>query len=247
MKKLLLIPFLFVCFLSMGQSTPNASRFIDLKNEISRDAILRIAHVDFDDKMTWDDAVAACAALGPGWRLPTKAELQLLYDNRDYFFKNRDNNNGYWGSDEEGDQAWSFSTWGGSKGYYYPKTGTARVRAVTTLDIRNPLPGVIGLSLRYNNLEVAQYDFPTKMNLDDAKAACAKLGPGWRLPSKDEINFFWLYKNKIGNFASSRYWSSTENDEGNNLAWFSDFATGNGYQGFDDKYNTLSVRAVRSF
>ena len=33
-------------------------------------------------EMNWDDAMKACADLGDGWRLPTKDELNLLYENR---------------------------------------------------------------------------------------------------------------------------------------------------------------------
>ena len=31
----------------------------------------------------WDDAKKACKNLGNGWRLPTKDELNLLYENKD--------------------------------------------------------------------------------------------------------------------------------------------------------------------
>ena len=213
MKKLLIIPMLLVCFVSMGQGflssveddyPPSASRIFDWKN--GRETILRIADVDFGDKMTWDDAVNACASLGPGWRLPNKEELQLLYDNRDLIFRNRDDDNGYWGSDEEGDQAWSLSTWGGSKGYYYPKSGTARVRAVTTLGIENPLPGVIGFSIgqtysesiigqpiSLGSFEIAQFDFQNCLLHGNVADALASLGPGWRLPTYDELYFINQY------------------------------------------------------
>gem|GEM_PF-1775378 len=218
MKKLLFIPMLLVCFMSMGQGflisveddyPPSASRIFDWKN--GRETILRIADVDFGDKMTWDDAVNACASLGPGWRLPTKAELQLLYDNRDLIFRNRDDSNGYWGVDEEGDQAWSFSTWGGSKGYYYPKSGTARVRAVTTLGIENPLPGVIGFSIgqtysesiigqpiSFGDFEIAQFDFPHCLYYENTADALASLGPGWRIPTYDELYFLNQFKDGDG-------------------------------------------------
>ena len=69
--------------------------------------------------------------------------------------------------------------------------------------------------IKIENLEVAQHDFPNRMTGEDAKAACAKLGEGWRLPTKDELNLLYQNKDKIGGFASSYYWSSTEsNDNG---------------------------------
>ena len=40
--------------------------------------------------------------------------------------------------------------------------------------------------------------------------ACAALGGGWRLPTKDELNILYENKDKIGGFASNNYWSSTE-------------------------------------
>jgi len=43
---------------------------------------LEVAEFDFPEYMLWDDAVIACKALGSGWRLPTKSELNLLYKNK---------------------------------------------------------------------------------------------------------------------------------------------------------------------
>ena len=40
---------------------------------------LKIADAEFPKKMTWDNAVGAVAALGEGWRLPTREELTAMY------------------------------------------------------------------------------------------------------------------------------------------------------------------------
>ena len=50
------------------------------------------------EKMNWDEAKKACADLGDGWRLPTRVELLLMYNNQDELggFAN----NYYWGSTE---------------------------------------------------------------------------------------------------------------------------------------------------
>jgi hypothetical protein len=90
---------------------------------------------------------------------------------------------------------------------------------------------------------VAQYDFPTPMNWADATDACAALGDGWRLPSKDELNILYQNKNDIGNFDIILYLSSTEFD--NNGAWRQDFYDG----GQNDflKGDKIYVRAVRTF
>jgi hypothetical protein len=47
----------------------------------------------------------------------------------------------------------------------------------------------------------------------------------------------------VGGFASSNYWSSTENNS--YLAWYQSFD--NGFQNLDYKHSTLPVRAVRAF
>ena len=102
---------------------------------------------------------------------------------------------------------------------------------------------VIGKPIRLQKFEVAQYDFIEEMNWKDAKAACAKLGKGWRLPTKDELNVLYIYKDKIGGFASNYYWSSTEDN--NDTAWREAF--GFGFQGYDGKNYKYNVRAVRAF
>jgi hypothetical protein len=43
---------------------------------------LEVAQFDFSDKMNWTDAKAACEELGNGWRLPSKDELNILYETR---------------------------------------------------------------------------------------------------------------------------------------------------------------------
>ena len=47
-------------------------------------------------KINWDDAVAACKAVGDGWHLPSKDELNLLYLNKDAIGGFVDHN--YWSS-----------------------------------------------------------------------------------------------------------------------------------------------------
>jgi hypothetical protein len=44
---------------------------------------LEIAQFDFLDPMTYDEAVRACSKLGEGWRLPTKKEMEGIYENKD--------------------------------------------------------------------------------------------------------------------------------------------------------------------
>ena len=102
---------------------------------------------------------------------------------------------------------------------------------------------IIGKPIRIGSLEVAQNDFPKKFLWNDAVNACADLGNGWRLPNIHEISLLYLNKDKIGGFASIRYWTSIEvSDES---AWFRDF--GDGYENAFSKSNLFAVRAVRAF
>jgi len=97
-------------------------------------------------------------------------------------------------------------------------------------------------SIKIGDLEVMTDDLG-EMEWDDAMKACADLGDGWRLPTKDELNVLYENKDKIGGFVFGFYWSSTE-DEGNH-AWIKVFA--NGFTISNGKYNYNYVRAVRAF
>lgn len=117
MKNLLIIPLLFVCFVSFGQ-TVNPASIIGKSVRIGN---LEVAQFDFPDSMTWDDAVNACAALGKGWRLPSKVELNILYQNKDKI--GGFSSNSYWSSTEhgsssdDGEIAWSQYFDGGTQNY----------------------------------------------------------------------------------------------------------------------------------
>jgi len=80
------------------------------------------------------------------------------------------------------------------------------------------------------------------MNWDDAKAACADLGDGWRLPTKDELNILYINKHKIGGFANVGYWSSSE-IQVHPYAWIQNFDSGN--QSKENKNEEYIVRAIR--
>ena len=103
---------------------------------------------------------------------------------------------------------------------------------------------IIGTPIKIGNLEVAQNDFPKGMAWIEAKNACANLGSGWRLPTKNELNLMYLNKDKIGGFAINFYWSSTESGSSN--AWWQNFFSGSQNVSNKDGYNR-NVRAVRAF
>jgi hypothetical protein len=64
----------------------------------------------------------------------------------------------------------------------------------------------------------------------------------WYLPSKYELNLMYTYKNVIGNFAPSEYWSSTESGGD---AWLQEFLLGLSYPDAKDQW--FHVRAIRAF
>jgi hypothetical protein len=212
---------------------------------------LEVAQFDFPDEMNLSDAKAACAELGNGWRLPTKDELNTLYENQDQIggFTHNCYARDHWSSTEGGN-------FGGAWHQYFRNgaqyTGFAdnvlHVRAVKNIVKTTPKPVVIGKPIKIGNLEIAEFDFPDVMTLDEAKAACAKLGKGWRLPTKIELNILYLNRAKIGGFADDLaypyYWSSTK-WEGDYGAWYQNFVYGSQYS--QRKIAQNYVRAVRSF
>jgi hypothetical protein len=103
---------------------------------------------------------------------------------------------------------------------------------------------IIGKPFTIENLEIAQLDFPEQMDWNKAKLACAKLGNGWRLPTKTELNKIYKNKGKIAGLKNNDYWSSSEDDEISSKSWFQLFS--DGYQEVAEKNNPFSVRAVKT-
>ena len=108
-------------------------------------------------------------------------------------------------------------------------------------------------TIKIGNLEVMTKDLGG-MEWEDAKKACADLGDGWRLPTKDELNILYENKDKIGGFVSDDnntdlfvnlacYWSSAESYMADAYAFC--FRWG-GEAFYDTQDLQLSVRAVRS-
>ena len=113
---------------------------------------------------------------------------------------------------------------------------------VTCFCLAQDAKEIIGKPITIGNLVVAQNDFPKLMNWVDAKRACAALGKGWRLPTKEELNILYQNKDKIGGFAVIIYWSSTEID--NAVVCAQGFTNG---RLFNDKVDVKdAVRAVKS-
>jgi serine/threonine protein kinase len=114
-------------------------------------------------------------------------------------------------------------------------------RTKKTTELHSPIIGSAS-KLNYLNIEITQFDFPYSMTWDQAIDACAKLGYGWRLPTKNELNSIYSF-NSDKFFGNRFYWSSTEYDNGS--AW--GIYTGTGAQIGYNKGNKFYGRAVRSF
>jgi hypothetical protein len=99
----------------------------------------------------------------------------------------------------------------------------------------------IGNPFSYGGFEIAQYNFENKMNWDDAKNACEKLGDGWRLPTISELKK--LYESEIimKSMDNGYYWSSNEEGKDNAFLFFKT----NGDQYSYTKSLNYHVRAVR--
>ena len=77
MKKVLFFPLVLISCFCLAQ---DAKKIIGKPIKIGN---LLVAQNDFPIMMRWSDAKSACADLGDGWRLPTKYELNILYENKD--------------------------------------------------------------------------------------------------------------------------------------------------------------------
>ena len=62
----------------IGKTTSIPAMFVD-KSGYRKSGELEIAERDFVELMNWNDAKTKCDEIGLGWRLPTKAELRLMY------------------------------------------------------------------------------------------------------------------------------------------------------------------------
>ena len=91
---------------------------------------LQVANNDFKQSENWFKALEACEKLGSGWRLPSIEELQVMYEVLHKKGKgNFKEDNRYWSSSEDVDNAWVIYFNDGFTGYE-DKLYTSYVRAV---------------------------------------------------------------------------------------------------------------------
>ena len=80
--------------------------------------------------------------------------------------------------------------------------------------------------IKLGNLEVFKKDIG-EFTFNDAMLECAKIGGGWRVPTKEELNQLFENKETIGHFTDGFYCSSTNaDDEATGCAWGQRFSDG---------------------
>ncbi|MFM7589791.1 MAG: hypothetical protein ACKO55_11850 [Bacteroidota bacterium] len=91
-------------------------------------------------------------------------------------------------------------------------------------------------------LQVAMEDLPEKMLWENASLACAALGNGWRLPTRNELDMMYrqLHKHGKGNFKPYWYWSKSQ------YVMHMHFGSGFVSNDFYSQFNEFNVRAVRN-
>ena len=75
-KVLIFIHIILVPFFPQTQAPQNI-----IGNPIKIGKII-VAQFNFPEPMNWEDAKLACKSLGHDWRLPTKQELSLIFQNK---------------------------------------------------------------------------------------------------------------------------------------------------------------------
>jgi hypothetical protein len=225
---------------------------------------MEVAQYDFPDDMEWDEANRKCLNLREGWRLPTKDELSILYNNKnqignlnhpfnafwsstEYETKKSPSSLNNWRSDEiEKVNAWFIGLRDGDIGKFakFNKCCVRAVRTVSDIERRSEAYLVTNSTI-INDIEVEKLDFPNRMTWEEAKTACSKLGHRWRLPNRDELKLLYQNSEKIGGLkinSDQFYWGI---DESYGIRPYAQcMQDGGGVDGNVKWY--LNVRAVRN-
>ncbi|MDC0100187.1 DUF1566 domain-containing protein [Crocinitomicaceae bacterium] len=108
-------------------------------------------------------------------------------------------------------------------------------------------------TVKVGNLEVMTEDLvrvyksgnvTSEMRWRTAMEACANLGDGWGLPTKDELNVLYENKDEIGGFSPGAYWSSTTAPH-KKFVWTQHFQTGRLTEGGKRSSLKRNARAVK--
>lgn len=84
---------------------------------------------------------------------------------------------------------------------------------------------IIGKKIIIGKLQIADQEFSYKMTYENAVIECGKLGKGWRIPTKEELNIMYKNRLKTGGFnmdddgmqVVKGYWTSTKEAGGNKV------------------------------
>jgi hypothetical protein len=110
---------------------------------------------------------------------------------------------------------------------------------------------VIKKTYNLNGLEIAQFDFLNPMTYDEAVKACSKLGDGWRLPTKEEMEKIYENKDMLGGFVSPIYVSdNSEFFVDNNVYYWSGSSYGSDYVwviGFTHRFVGVTLKTGNLF
>lgn len=112
--------------------------------------------------------------------------------------------------------------------------------------VRPSIKEILGNPVRIGNIEVAQFDFEDALTWEEAQAACAKLGKGWRLPSYEELVFMSKYRS---NFSMDypTYWSADINQLGTEAEVYNFSKTTSFYKDINAVHHVRAVRTFRRF
>ena len=106
----------------------------------------------------------------------------------------------------------------------------------------------IGSPIRFQYVEVAQYDIPKKCTYDEALRLVKTIGNNWRLPTKEELLKMFEKRDLIKNFEWGEYYLSNE-VYGKNLIYTVEFADGKlekGWRYFNGNEIYYNVRLIRT-
>ena len=105
---------------------------------------------------------------------------------------------------------------------------------------------VIKKTYNLNGLEIAQFDFLDPMTYDESVRACSKLGEGWRLPTKEEMEEIYENKDMLGGFISPIYVSDNSKfSTDNNVYYWSSSSYESEYVwviGFTHKFVAVTLK-----
>jgi len=210
----------------------------------------------------WYDANTKCQEYTMGeysdWYLPSKDELNLIYNKLSPMGLGNFKNDWYWSATDTEGKAWEQHFGDGNQqndgggNESFSSVRPIRSISLNTKKIGDKYAGGIIFQLDSDGQHgkvCSEFDLGS-YNWSDAKTKCNDYTEGkytdWYLPSKDELNLLYnsLSQMELSNFKNDWYWSSSETD---GKAW--EQHLGEGYQqndgGGNESYS--SVRAIRTF